>query len=243
MVTRPAIKSHKQRAIVLAVIAAASIAAWQTQIGSLVLYPFTILATWFHEMGHGLAAILMGGRFEHLVIYSNGSGFAQYALPADRIRLTDAYIAACGPLGPAAAGSMLILSSRTAKATRIALLLLGAVLLISTAIWVRSVTGWLVLPVLGLAILAIALGATGQVQQFAIQLLGVQACISVWRQFAYLFSTGGVGPGSLSDTAAIADALILPYWLWGAIISAMTILMLVWSISVAFRENRPRLSF
>lgn len=30
---------------------------WQIPQGDYILYPFTILATWFHEMGHGLAAI------------------------------------------------------------------------------------------------------------------------------------------------------------------------------------------
>ena len=39
-----------------------------------------------------------------------------------------------------------------------------------------------------------------------------------------------------SDTAAIADALLLPYWFWGAIISA-AILALLWaSFRLAFRR-------
>ncbi|MEY4952853.1 MAG: hypothetical protein RL299_1277, partial [Pseudomonadota bacterium] len=46
-------QDHQQRALALLGIALASILAWQTALGSLVLYPFTILATWFHEMGHG----------------------------------------------------------------------------------------------------------------------------------------------------------------------------------------------
>ena len=236
MGSRIAIKDHQQRALVLSAIALASIAAWQTQIGSLVLYPFTILATWFHEMGHGIAAMLTGGSFEHLVIYPDGSGYAQSLIPADSVRLTNAFIAACGPLGPASAGSMLIVSSRKTKSTRFALGLLGAVLLISTVIWVRSAIGWIVLPGLGLVILAVALRAPPRVQQFVIQLLGVQACISVWRQFGYLFSTGGVGPSSMSDTAAIANALFLPYWVWGMLISAMTVAILWWSFHVAFRR-------
>ncbi|ARU15911.1 M50 family metallopeptidase [Croceicoccus marinus] len=239
MASRPTYANHKQRAIVLAMIAVASIAAWQTQIGSLLLYPFTILATWFLEMGHGLAAVIVGASFEHLVIYPSGSGYAQYLLPRDRIGFADAYIAACGPLRPAAAGSLLILSSRTAKGTRIALLLLGTFLLLSTVVWVGSVTGWIILPALGLAILAIALQEAGRFQQFIIQLLGVQACISVWSQFDYLFSTGGVSPAAQSDTAAIAEILFLPNWFWGALISAATVLMFLWSFSVAFREERP----
>ena len=51
-------EERKRRAWTLAALAVGSILLWQTYWGSLLLYPFTILATWFHEMGHGLAAIL-----------------------------------------------------------------------------------------------------------------------------------------------------------------------------------------
>ena len=214
-------QDHRQRIGLLAGIAVVSVILWQTTIGGLVLYPFTILATWFHEMGHGIAAMLTGSHFESLQIFPDGSGVALSARPADASRLTDALVAASGPLGPAIAGSLLIMSSRTDRTTRAALTVVGSALIISTAIWVRSLTGWLILPALGIAILALALRGTGAQQRLGIQLLGVQACISVWQQFGYLFSSGGSVGGQLqrSDTAAIADALLLPYWFWGSAIS------------------------
>lgn len=226
----------KKRAAFLLAIGAISIALWQTEEGRYALYPFTILATWFHEMGHGLAAILTGSEFERLVIYPDGSGVAYSLRPSDGYGITNAFIAASGPLGPAIAGAILIVSSRTAGATKVALTLLGAALLISTLIWVRSMTGWLILPALGLAILALALRGPAAWQHFGIQFLGVQASISVWQQFGYLFSTGGVEPGQMSDTAAIASVLLLPYWVWGATISAMTVALLLWSLRVTYRR-------
>lgn len=231
-------QDHQQRALVLAGIALASILAWQTALGGLILYPFTILSTWFHEMGHGIGAMLTGNQFERLVIYADGSGVAQSLRPVDGFALTDALIAASGPLGPAVAGALLIASSRSAKATRIALTVLGAALILSTAIWVRSLVGWVVLPALGLAILLIAYKISAQRQQFAIQFLGVQACISVWKQFGYLFSAGGLVGGQIqrSDTGAIADVLFLPYWFWGASISAAILALLWWSFRFAFRS-------
>lgn len=42
---------HRRRAGLLLAIALISVGMWQTQIGSLILYPFTLLATWLHEMG------------------------------------------------------------------------------------------------------------------------------------------------------------------------------------------------
>lgn len=230
-------QAHRQRIGLLIGIAVASVILWQTTIGSLLLYPFTILATWFHEMGHGLAAMLTGASFERLLIFPDGSGVAQSMRAADASALTGALIAASGPLGPAIAGSLLIISSRTDRATRAALTIMALALIISTVIWVRTLTGWLVLPALGIAILALAWRGTAGQQRFGIQFLGVQACISVWQQFGYLFSSGGSVGGELrlSDTSAIADALLLPYWFWGAAISAVIVALLWWSFAVAFR--------
>jgi hypothetical protein len=231
-------EDHKNRVALLSGIALGSILLWQTALGSLLLYPFTILATWFHEMGHGIAAMLAGRGFERLLIFADGSGVAESLRPGDGYRLTDALVAASGPLGPAIAGALLIVSSRSPAATRGALAALGVALVASTLIWVRSPTGWLVLPALGIAIAGLALRGSPAWRRFVIQLLGVQAAISAWQQFDYLFSPGGNVGGELhrSDTGAIADVLLLPYWFWGAAISAAILALLWWSFRLAFRR-------
>lgn len=231
-------KDHRQRVALLMGIAIASIIMWQTTVGSFLLYPFTILATWFHEMGHGVAAMLTGSRFDRLLIFPDGSGVAYSQRSLNEYRLTGALIAASGPLGPAIAGSLLIISSRSERSTRTGLTILGAALMISTVIWIRTFTGWLVLPVLGMAILALARRGSPAQQRFGIQFIGVQACISAWKQFDYLFSSGGNVDGQLqqSDTRAIADALLLPYWFWGAVISVAIVILMWLSFNVAFRR-------
>jgi hypothetical protein len=238
MLSTFAVQNQRERVALLSAIALASILLWQTALGSLLLFPFTILATWFHEMGHGVAAMLANRGFERLLIFADGSGFAESMRPADGYRLTGALVAASGPLGPAIAGALLIVSSRSPTATHNALAGLGVALVVSTFVWVRSLTGWLVLPVMGLAIVLLALRGSLPWRRFAIQLIGVQAAISAWRQFDYLFSPGGEVGGELhrSDTGAIADVLLLPYWFWGAIISATILALLWWSFRLAFRR-------
>jgi hypothetical protein len=233
-------QDDRQRGALLVGIALASIALWQTALGSLLLYPFTILATWFHEMGHGIAAMFTGRGFERLLIFADGSGLALSLGPADGYGVTDALIAACGPLGPAIAGAALIVASRSRAATQGALAALGVALVVSTLIWVRSPTGWLVLPALGIAIVLLALRGSAPWRRFVVQLLGIQAAISAWQQFDYLFSPGGTVGGELhrSDTGAIADVLLLPYWFWGAGISAAILALLWWSFRLAFRNQR-----
>ena len=231
-------QERRERFLLLAGIALGSVMLWQTMIGSLLLYPFTILATWFHEMGHGIAAMLAGRGFERLLIFADGSGLALSLRPSDGYGATDALVAASGPLGPAIAGAALIVASRSASATRAALVVLGLALVVSTATWVRSPMGWLVLPALGIAMALLALRGSAAWQRFAIQFLGVQAAISAWREFDYLFSPGGEVGGQLhrSDTGAIADVLLLPYWFWGAAISGAILALLWGSFRLAFRR-------
>ncbi|MBB4660199.1 M50 family metallopeptidase [Parvularcula dongshanensis] len=230
-------QSPSGRGWLLAAVAVVSILAWQTETGRLALYPFTILATWFHEMGHGLAGMLTGRTFERLVIFPNGSGYALTVRFGGEWRLASAFVSAAGPLGPAVAGSLLILASRRIGATRACLAWLGLALLISTLIWVRSPIGWVVLPAMGVGLVLLATYGSATWQRLGVQVVGVQAGISAWQQFGYLFSSSADIGGRLSrsDTGAIAEALFLPYWVWGAAVSALIVTLLTLSARHALR--------
>ena len=228
----------KREITVLLLMGVISILLWQSPYGAYLLYPFSILATWFHEIGHGLAAMAFGNHFERLVIFPDGSGYALHIGEAEPSRLSQAVIAAAGLLGPTIAGCLLILASRRHKSTQIALIGLGALLLVSTAIWVRSATGWIVLPAMGAACLAVAFYAREQHRRFAVQFLGMQGCISIYRDFGYLFSEGGTVDGrvQLSDTGHIEQALFLPYWFWGGLITVLILLMIFYALRLAHRH-------
>jgi len=221
----------------LVAIAVATVVLWQMPFGRTLLFPFTLLATWFHEMGHGLMSMALGAKFERLVILSDASGYAQSSGSSDAPGLFHALTAAAGLMGPTLAGAAMILASRSQAATRIALYALATVLAFSTLLWVRSLVGWIVLPGLAAGILAVAVSKWTELRRFAIEFLGVQAAISVWRDLGYLFSEGATveGRGGLSDTAAIADALILPYWFWGGAISLAIAIILWKALAIASR--------
>ncbi|QIR39221.1 M50 family metallopeptidase [Tolypothrix sp. PCC 7910] len=214
--------------------AIATVALWQVPAGDYILYPFTILATWFHEMAHGLMALILGGQFDKLQIFGNGSGVATYRIARSLGPIGPALVAAAGPMGPPIAGAVLILASRSFKAASLSLKILGGFLLLSTLVWVRSLFGFVAIPLLGLIILGIAFKAPRWVQGFAIQFLGVQACISTYHQLNYLFSYSA-GPLGLSDTAQVERYLFLPYWFWGALMAIASLVILARSLQVAYR--------
>lgn len=211
---------------------------WQIPWGNYILYPFTILATWFHEMGHGLTAILLGGNFQKLLIYPNGSGIASHSGAVILGPLGRALVAAGDPMGPPIAGAALILASRSFKTARLGLLFIGSLLLISTLIWVRSIFGIIAIPLLGLIILGIALKTPTWVQGFTVQFLGVQACISTFHQINYLFINSVIINGNkiYSDSGQIAQELLLPYWFWGGLMAIASILLLIQSLRLAYKN-------
>ncbi|MEA5549553.1 M50 family metallopeptidase [Anabaena cylindrica UHCC 0172] len=209
---------------------------WQFPAGDYILYPFTILATWFHEMGHGLMALMLGGNFQKLQIFSNGSGVASYFVSSSLGPIGPGLVAAAGPMGPPIAGAALILASRNFKTASLSLKILGGFLLFSTLVWVRSWFGLIAIPILGLIILGVALKTPRWVQGFAIQFLGVQACVSTYHQLNYLFSYTA-GPLGLSDTAQMQRYLLLPYWFWGGFMAVASLVILVRSLQVAYRSQ------
>jgi hypothetical protein len=114
--------------------------------GNYLIYPFEILTTWFHEMGHGLTALACGQEFRQLLIYPSGSGVAQSLIAGDAPLWVPAAIAAGGPLAPSLMGALLIVASAHAKMWRPVLWLMAAVICASVLIWVRSPVGYAMLP-------------------------------------------------------------------------------------------------
>ena len=208
-------------------------------LGNYAIFPFVILTTWFHEMGHGLTALLVGMDFNRLVIFADGSGFAESRVRLDAPALSSALVAAGGPIGPALAGSLLILASARHTLWRPALLALAAALVLSTLIWVRGMTGMIVLPLIAAALGWIAWRARDGVQLFALQFLGVLGAMSMFQDLDYLFSEGAYvgGQPMLSDTGAIEAALVLPHWVWAILLTALCMAMVGLSLRYALARE------
>jgi len=210
--------------------------------GTYLIYPFVILTTWFHEMGHGLTALAMGQQFEQLMIFPSGSGVAQSAVGADSTRFTHAAIAAGGPLAPSAVGALLIVASAHPRAWRPVLWLAAAAIFASVIVWVRSPTGWWALPLVAAIIALVAWRGSPAWTRFSLQFLGVLGAMSMLRDFNYLFTEQAVieGQAILSDTGQIEAALGLTHCFWAGLILLVSGTMVGAALRYALAEHRLR---
>ena len=214
--------------------AVVTVVLWQLPAGRYLLYPLTILATWFHEMAHGLCALLLGGTFIRLQLFRDGSGYAVYSGIRFLGNLGVALVAAAGPVGPAIAGSALILASLRPKRATLALVILPLAMLLSALVWIRTPFGVGLIGLLALVLLLIRAKGSPNWHCLSLQFIGVQACISVFLQIGYLFTDHIEFQGRLvySDTGQIARALFLPHWFWALALTGLTL----WLPTVSLRR-------
>lgn len=238
--TRPGSQAEQAGRLVLAGLVVVMLPA--LPFGNYLIYPFVILTTWFHEMGHGLTALATGQSFDRLMIYASGSGLAESRVAADASRFTYAAIAAGGPLAPCVAGALLILASAHRRLWRPVLWLVAAAIAVTVIIWVRSPVGYAVLPLVAACLALVAWRAGPGLTRFTLQFLGVLAAMSMLRDFHYLFTEQAVIDGRtvLSDTGQIASVTGLPHWLWATMILLVSAVMVGGALKYALAEKRLR---
>ena len=218
----------------------AVVVVWQVPYGPQALYPLTLLATFAHEMGHGIAALLVGGEFDRLSLHADGSGLAEWR--GNVGRFARATVAAGGLLGPTVVGVALLLLAGTTQRARWLLWVFAAVLVFCVAMWVRNLFGiaFVLATAAALAAAGRWLGDSGAA--FLLHLLAAVLCLSWFRDLDYMFSGTAVVAGAErpSDSAVIAQALWLPFWFWGALIAALSLGLLVLGLWIVHRRSRGR---
>ena len=224
--------------------AALSIALPRIPYGRNILYPFSLLGVWAHEMGHGLTALLTGGGFEKLELY-RGLGGVAYHTGAGRF--TGAMVSAGGLMGPAIFGGLIIIFGSRSKTAKWVLAVLSVLILVSVALWIRNAFGFGAMLAMGVVLAPIAFYAPPVARILLAQFIGIQFVLSSWGTLDYMFTNDIVIDGKTvpGDSGAIEDALFLPYWFWGgltAFLSAVILLASFWFAWIRPRRVDPALA-
>ncbi len=201
-------------------------------------YPLELLATLVHELGHGVAAILVGGEFHRLRVWPDGSGLADLSLP--NARGARAFAAAGGLLGPPLAAAGLFLAGRSRASARVAMAVCSILFALALLLVVRNFFGaFLVVCMIALCGLA-ALPRGWEGTRLLTLLLAVQLALSALSRGRELFEAEATtGGGTLpSDVAQIALALGGPPWFWGLLVAVASLAVLAWGLRRAWRVWR-----
>jgi hypothetical protein len=196
----------------LLALAAAALILWDTW----AVYPLKVLVIFFHEMSHGLAALLTGGSIERIEVVSGLGGLCV-------TRGGKAFfIASAGYLGSMAWGGVILVLAARTRADRAVMGALGGLLVLVSLIWVRPFLGF------GMSFGLLAGGAMGaaavwlrrEVNDFLLKLIGLTSCL-----YAVLDLKSDIldRPSSPSDARILAELTGVPAIVWGLVWTGLAI--------------------
>ncbi|MEW5959755.1 MAG: M50 family metallopeptidase [Chloroflexota bacterium] len=182
-------------------------------------YPFRMLLTIVHELGHGLAALLTGGSFLRFVIFPNGAGLA-YTAGGWRLVVIPA-----GYLGVALFGAGLILLGRSHRWSRIAMGVMGGLMLLLSmryglpGIFSAHILNGLLTTLLGVIFGALFLGVALKAAPgwiiFLLHLVAIQAGLTACSDLATVVGLSTrFFDAPANDAQAMAELTFIPAVVW-----------------------------
>lgn len=175
---------------------------------SILLYPLRILVVFFHEMSHGLAAVLTGGGIQEIYLHPRAGGMC---VTTGGIRFI---VISAGYLGSLLWGGAILLLSRKPKQVNALTVGLGILLLGTAALLVRPVLdfGFLFCTGTGAALAAMGLKLPVWANAFALRIIGLASCM-----YATVDIKGDIldRPHLTSDATLLAEHTGIPAMLWG----------------------------
>mmetsp|Transcript_3747 Transcript_3747/g.5514 ORF Transcript_3747/g.5514 Transcript_3747/m.5514 type:complete len:315 (-) Transcript_3747:274-1218(-) len=207
--------------------------------GRYILYPFLLFSTWIHEMCHGTAALLLGGRIVWLKIFPDGSGLAFTSIPSGS-NFARGFVASAGYQGTAIIGGIMLMFRRVRIGARIGTAGLGIIMLFSCAVWVRNPFGLGMLIPLGLCLVLGGWKAPPFFVKELYALLASTCCLNAITSIQALFmvSTREIG-GQVrsSDAHTMQELFLVPSVLWAVIWMLLAFFMTV--IGIVFVLDKP----
>jgi hypothetical protein len=220
----------------LAVALLASLLLWNLPFGGVLLYPFKLLATWFHELSHALLMLITGTGVERVVIYRDTSGLAYSSELQGPIARP--IIAAAGYMGTALWGALLLVVTPNGRAARIAMLVLAG-LLCATALLVVAPAddyfGPLATAGIGATSAAVAIFVPARWRVAVAHFVAAQLCVNALLDIRVLLRPAQLVNGTYagySDAHSMAGSTFGTRETWAVWFWAIT--WLVWSLVVLF---------
>ncbi len=215
----------RQRSLIIALIAFVIVfVLWNVPPLGFILYPIRLFVTFVHESGHGLAAIISGGRFANLTVFSDGSGVALTAGGSPLLILPAGY------LGAALFGAVLFYLVNTVPFPRTISLVLAILVAIITLGFTSFLsTAWLV--GLGMALLLVLLWYIGDrsVNLLVLDVLAILTGLNAVLDLLTVITHPDISLGTTrNDAAAFSAAVapIIPGVVWAILWALIAVIML-----------------
>lgn len=192
----------------------AAILLWDT----FVAYPFRIFVVFLHEISHGLAAVLTGGRIVSIGLSFDEGGVC-VTQGGSRFLILSA-----GYLGSLLWGALFLLLAARRRRAPVVLALIGLFTLVVTLLYVRTWFGFFYGLAAAAALLLVAGKLKPEISEGLLAAIGVMSCLyAVWDVASDVLFRSIPS----SDASALAGLTGVPAVVWGVLWIAASLWVIV----------------
>lgn len=191
--------------------------------------PFDFFTTLIHEGSHAVASLLMGEQVARIVINPDTSGYMQHTVSGGRF--AQGFIASAGYIGAALFGALMIVGSARPKLTRVILMGLGIIFILTVVLYIRDFFTLLIAGGWAVGLVALAVKASDAFAFFSVNFLAVQCGLNSVQDVFTLVRLSLGAPKSHyslghSDADTVAELFWLPAIVWAFLWVALSIFIL-----------------
>ena len=202
---------------------------WDTAI----LYPLKLLVVFFHELSHGLAAYLTGGRIVEIQIVPQQGGLCITAGGSRFVTLSAGY------LGSLIWGGVILVVAARTHADKAVSVSLGLLLILVSVVWIRPMMGFgFVFGVAcGIGLAGVGAMLPREANDFLLKVIGLTNCL-----YAVLDIKSDImdRPGLESDAVMLAELTGIPGRIWGAGWILVAVIAAFYFLTMACTEDGKR---
>lgn len=191
------------------------------------LLPIKYLTVFFHELSHGISAVLTGGEIARIELNFNQGGVCYTAGGIRWIVLSSGY------LGSLLCGCGILIANVRYKQEKLLMNLLSFTFIISIILWVRNFEGIVICSILALITYLIPKYANTYLCDVILNFIALSSCF-----YAIIDIKGDLidRTVSISDAARLGEMFLLPGWLIGVIWLVMAVVITFKTVSYSLKR-------
>jgi hypothetical protein len=202
------------------------------------IYPVKLFVVGLHELSHGLAAVLAGGKIDHIQIDSRIGGYCAYALPANAGFFKQAFVSGAGYLGSLIWGALILFAAARTRHDRYITFIIGFMMLILSFFVIRTgqLFGIIFCFAFALFLFAAYKWFSPLFHDIFLKFLGLTSCLYVVIDIKEdLIDRSGIG----SDADRIAEMIGSPSLsiFIGIAWIILAVVILVFTLKVSFKKR------
>jgi hypothetical protein len=210
--------------IILLILSAVAIVFWDT----VIIYPIKLFVVFLHELSHGIAAIVTGGKIVKFEITYLIGGTC-YTIGGNSF-----IIASAGYLGSILLGGLLLLRASKSKDSRIIGISLSIIILLITLVYVRNQFGFFFGISFTVLLLLLSLFLPKKIFELVLKFIGIVSCLYVLVDIKEdLFTLDYRG----SDADYLQSITGIPAIVWGVLWGIIAIIAFLYFIKKSIKST------